>query len=205
MNVTIQSRWTSLWMDIKRRYCCQKRILVWLEQCRTGSEAACDLCGVFSDVVDATCSYFCCRKIVWPVECLCSLGGPNLGPTSIDRLVEEVATYIPLDNSGAPGVRRTGVWAGQGRQMQGSAGVRQDQGLVIIGTKNSVPPLVSSGRGTRTKKALTSSLLRLRGTFWKLYEDVQVISWLFWLAVSSTFYTCLLEPFKRNSLYFIYL
>jgi hypothetical protein len=133
---------------------------------------------------------------VWPVECLCSLGGPNLGPTSIDRLVEEVATYIPLDNSGAPGVRRTGVWAGQGRQMQGSAGVRQDQGLVIIGTKNSVPPLVSSGRGTRTKKALTSSLLRLRGTFWKLYEDVQVI-FLFMLTRGILdFYICLLEPFK---------
>jgi hypothetical protein len=173
-------------MDIKRRYCCQKRILVRVEQCRTGSEAACDLCGVFSDVVDATCSYFCCSKIVWPVECLCSLGGPNLGPTSIDRLVEEVATYIPLDNSGAPGVR----------QMQGSAGVRQDQGLVIIGTKNSVQPLVWQ------RNEDTSSLLRLRGTFWKLYEDVQVISWLFWLTVSSTFIS-LLEPFKRNSLYFI--
>jgi hypothetical protein len=74
--------------------------------------------------------------------------------------VEEVATYIPLDNSGAPGVR----------QMQGSAGVRQDQGLVIIGTKNSVQPLVWQ------RNEDTSSLLRLRGTFWKLYEDVQVIS-----------------------------
>lgn len=59
---------------------------------------------------------------MWPVECLCSLGGPNLGPTSIDRLVEEVATYIPLDNSGAPGVRRTGVWGGQA-----DAGERRSQ------------------------------------------------------------------------------